>query len=258
MELLWFLPAFTLIYISAWYLLSLRVKRWDVIDVAWGPGFIFLVWIAWYFRGMPTDGRAAWIIVLITLWGARLLYHTYRRNLSKDEDWRYHRWHQGSGWRFFLKSYVSVFLFQGALMMIIALPAVYSLSFMSLRLYSINNLGIVLMIVGLLYETLADYQRRVFLQEPINKDRLITYGLWKHSRHPNYFGEMLFWWGLFFIVLGAPKSWMLIVSPLTITYVLLFVSGLPMEERYRGRPDFEEYRRRTSAIIPWFTKKART
>lgn len=257
MELLWFLPTFTFFYISVWYLFSLSQKRWDVIDVAWGPGFILLVWLAWFFRQAPTDARTIWLLVLVTLWGLRLLSHTYHRNLNKEEDWRYHRWHQGEGWRFLLKSYVGVFLFQGALMMIIALPAVYSLSFMSLRLYSLNNFGIILMIAGLLYETLADYQRRVFLQNPVNKDKLITYGLWKHSRHPNYFGEMIFWWGLFFLVLGTPKSWMLVVSPLTISYVLLFVSGLPMEERYRGRPDFEEYRRRTSAIIPWFTKKAR-
>ena len=255
MDLLWFLPAFIFVYMTGWFLVAAHVRRWDLVDLAWGPGFIFAALLALYFREAPVDNRAIWFVVLICVWGLRTFYHAFRRNISMEEDWRYHRWHLGEGWHFYLSTFIKVFLFQGALMMIISLPVIYSLKLISLSLFSINKAGILLMIFGLVYETLADYQRRSFLAKLENKDKLIMSGLWLFCRHPNYFGEMLFWWGAYFLVMGAPKSWMLIVSPLTITYVLLFVSGLPMEERYRGRPDFEEYRRRTSAIIPWFAKK---
>lgn len=142
-------------------------------------------------------------------------------------------------------------------MMIIGLPVVYSLRLISLPLFSVNYLGIALLLSGLLIETVADWQRYEFLRLKKNKGKIMTRGLWSLSRHPNYFGEIIFWWGMFFLVLGASKSWMLVVSPLTLTYIMLFVSGLPMEARYRGRPDFEEYKRHTSALIPWFKKKGK-
>lgn len=257
MSLLWFLPVFVFIYMSAWFGLSLWLKRKDVIDIAWGAGFIFLAWASLSFRELPLDERAYWILFLVSLWGMRLSFHTVRRNLSKEEDWRYHNWHDGSGCKRALCSFFQIFMFQGALMMIIGLPVVYGLRLISLPLFSVNYPGLVLMLFGLFLEIVADQQRYNFLKKPVNKGKLISSGLWRYSRHPNYFGEILFWWGLYLLVLGAPKSWMLIISPLTITYILLFVSGLPMEKRYHGRPDFEEYRRRTSALIPWIPKKAR-
>lgn len=257
MSLLWFLPTFVFFYMSVWFFASLLSKRRDVIDVAWGAGFVFLTWITLSFRDLPLDTRSYWLLFLVSLWGLRLSLHTFRRNLSKEEDWRYHRWQNGHGCKYLICSFVQVFMLQGALMMIIALPIVYGLRLISLPLFDVNYLGILLMALGLVLETIADQQRYRFLIKPQNQGQIITSGLWRYSRHPNYFGELLFWWGLYFLVLGAPKSWMLIVSPLTITYILLFVSGLPMEARYRGRPDFEDYRRRTSALIPWFNKKAR-
>jgi len=251
---------------TIWFLLSLWIKRRDVVDLAWGSGFVFLTWISLSFRDIVLDERAYWIIFLTTLWGLRLFFHNYRRNLSKEEDWRYHRWQKDQQiWcnqkspkyracRCFVSTYFQVFLFQGALMMIIGLPVVYSLRLISLPLFSVNYLGIILLLSGLFIETVADWQRYKFLRLQGNKDKFITSGLWRFSRHPNYFGEIIFWWGMFFLVLGAPKSWMLVVSPLILTYTMLFVSGLPMEDRYRGRPDFEEYKRSTSALIPWFKK----
>lgn len=267
MDLLWFLPLFVFVYMTIWFLLSLCFKRKDVVDLAWGSGFVFLAWISFSFRNIILDERSYWVLFLITLWGLRLFFHIYHRNLSKEEDWRYHRWNkEQKNWcdkkktsyhvsRCVLATYFQVFLFQGALMMIIGLPIVYSLCLISLPLFSINYLGIILLLSGLLIEAVADWQRYFFLGIKKNKDKFITSGLWKFSRHPNYFGEIIFWWGLFFLVLGAPNSWMLVVSPIVITYIMLFVSGLPMEDRYRGRPDFEEYKLRTSALIPWFRKR---
>jgi steroid 5-alpha reductase family enzyme len=266
MNLLWFLPLFIFFYMTVWFLISLWVKRRDVVDLAWGTGFVFLAWISLSFRDITLDERAYWILFLTSLWGLRLFFHNYRRNLSKEEDWRYHNWRDDQQSRCDQKPrrnrirccltaiYFQVFLFQGALMMIIGLPIVYSLRLISLPLFSLNYFGIFLLLSGLLIETVADWQRYQFLRVKKNKDKFITSGLWRFSRHPNYFGEIIFWWGMFFLVLGAPKSWMLVVSPLILTYIMLFVSGLPMEDRYRGRPDFEEYKRCTSALIPWFKK----
>jgi steroid 5-alpha reductase family enzyme len=267
MNLLWFLPLFTFVYMTLWFLFSLWVKRRDVVDLAWGSGFVFLAWISFSFRDIILDERAYWILLLTPLWGLRLFFHTYHRNLSKEEDWRYHQWRGNKQSRLnkegrpnrtcrrIVATYFQVFLFQGALMMIIGLPIVYSLCLISLPLFSINYFGIILLLLGLLLETVADWQRYQFLQVKKNANKLITSGLWRFSRHPNYFGEIIFWWGMFFLVLGAPKAWMLMVSPLILTYIMLFVSGLPMEKRHRGRPDFEEYKRHTSALIPWFRKK---
>lgn len=269
MDLLWFLPLFIFFYMTVWFLVSLWIKRRDVVDLAWGSGFVFLAWISLSFRDIVLDERAYWVLLLTSLWGLRLFFHNYRRNLSKGDDWRYHHWREDQpNWRndksqrfqfcrCFIATYLQVFLFQGALMMIIGLPIVYSLRLISLPLFSVNYLGIMLLLSGLFIETVADWQRYQFLRVKGNSNKLITSGLWRYSRHPNYFAEIIFWWGMFFLVLGASNSWMLVVSPLVLTYIMLFVSGLPMEERYRGRPDFEEYKSHTSALIPWFRKKGK-
>lgn len=258
MTSLWFLPVFVAIYMSAWFLISLKVKRKDVVDIAWAAGFVFLTWVALSFRELPLDSRSYWLLFVVTLWGLRLSLHTFRRNLSKEEDWRYHRWHEIKSYWYPFFSFIQVFIFQGALLMIIALPVVYGLCLIALPLFSINYFGIVLMIAGFILEAVADSQRYRFLRQPGNKNRLITSGLWRYSRHPNYFWDIVFWWGVYFLVFGAPKSWMLIISPLTVTYIFLFVSGLPMESRYRNRPDFQEYKRTTSALIPWFPKNKKS
>ena len=259
MSLLWFLPVFIFIYMSAWFVVSWWLKRRDVIDIAWGAGFVFLAWITFLsFRESPLDERSVWLLLFVSLWGLRLSIHTSLRNLSQSEDWRYHDLSDSKLAKTPFFTFIRVFMFQGALMMIISLPVIYSLRLIALPLFSLNYFGILLLLIGLFVEGVADGQRFLFLSKPENKNRLMTSGLWHYSRHPNYFGECLFWWGIYFLVFGAPKSWMLIISPLIITYILLFVSGLPMEERYRGRPDFEAYKRQTSAFIPWFPKNKKT
>jgi steroid 5-alpha reductase family enzyme len=255
MNLIWFLPLFVFLYMSAWFFVSLKVRRYDVIDVAWGPGFIFLSLLTLYFREASLDSRSIWILALVFLWGARLFLHTFYRNLNKGEDWRYHEWHDGRACRYSFCTYVQVFLFQAALMMIIALPIVYSLRLITLSMFDVNYLGVILAALGLLIESIADQQRSVFLKKEVNKGKLMTRGLWRFSRHPNYFGEIIFWWGVYILVLGAPKSWMMIISPLMVTYILIFVSGLPTEKKYGGREDFLEYKRKTSPLIPWWPKK---
>lgn len=255
MNLLWFLPLFSFFYMSAWFFVSLRAKRYDVIDVAWGPGFIFLTLLSLYSRNGDLDFRTWLLLILIFFWGLRLFIHTFRRNLKREEDWRYHEWHDSKSCRHSICTYVQVFLFQAALMMIISLPVVYSINLIFLPMVEINYVGLVLALIGLSIETIADQQRFLFLSQKDNKNKIMTKGLWRFSRHPNYFGEITFWWGIYFLVLGAPQSWMLLISPLMLTYIMVFVSGLPTEKKYKDRQDFKEYKMKTSPLIPWFTKK---
>lgn len=255
MPLLWYLPVFIFLYMVSWFFVSLRVKRYDVIDVAWGPGFIFIAILSFNLRDNFLDERSVWILLLITLWGLRLFFHTFKRNLRQGEDWRYHQWYSGQSCRHSICTFFQVFMFQAAIMMIVSLPIAYSLRLIALPIFDINYFGLILAVFGLGLESIADWQRADFLKQSANKNKLMTKGLWRFSRHPNYFGEILFWWGIYFLVWGISKSWMLIVTPLTVTYILLFVSGLPTEKKYSGRADFEEYKRKTSPIFLWFPRK---
>lgn len=256
MPYLWYLPLFILIYMSLWFFASFFLKRRDIIDVAWGPGFFFLALISFNFRDSAGfELRSLLLLSLIFLWNLRLFIHTCRRNLKKEEDWRYRKIKDDGSFLAKLKIYFQVFIFQGLLMMLVSLPVVYSLQILNLPLYNINYFGLALAIIGLSLETVADNQRYKFLLSKENKNTFTSHGLWRYSRHPNYFGELLFWWGIYFFTLGSPASWALIVSPLSITYVLIFISGIPMEERFAGNKDFKEYKRKTSPFIPWPPRK---
>lgn len=254
MNHLWYLPIFIFLYMSALFLLSFKYKRYDVIDVAWGPGFIIIVLLSIYFREMILDQRSFFLIILIIFWGLRLFIHTYNRNLHQGEDWRYHKWHNEKSCKYSLCTFLQVFMFQGALMMIIALPLAYSLSLTLLPMFDINYLGLGLAVTGFILEAIADLQRSKFLAKDVNKNKLMITGLWRLSRHPNYLGEIIFWWGIYFLVWGMANSWMLIIAPITISYTLIFVSGLPTEKKYHGRKDFLEYKRKTSPLFLWFPK----
>lgn len=256
MHQLWYLPFLVFFYMGAWFLVSLKYRRYDVIDVAWGPGFIMIVLISIYLREMNLDARSVFIVLLIILWGTRLLFHNFERNLRQGEDWRYHKWHDGKSAKSLLGTFFQVFMFQGALMLIISLPLAYSLSLTFLPMFDINYLGLGLAAFGLILETIADFQRTNFLRKNNNNNnKLMVRGLWRYSRHPNYLGEIIFWWGIYFLIWGLPNSWMLAIAPLVVSYTLIFISGLPTEKKYQGRKDFIEYKRKTSPLLFWFPKK---
>jgi steroid 5-alpha reductase family enzyme len=120
----------------------------------------------------------------------------------------------------------------------------------------LDVVGLMLWLLGFFFESLADWQLDRFLKDPGNRGKVMDRGLWRYSRHPNYFGEVTMWWGIYTLALSVPGGWMSIIGPLTITYIILFVSGVPMTERFmEGNPVFTDYKRRTSVFIPWFPKK---
>lgn len=241
-------------FANAWFAVAVALKRNDVADVAWGLGFVLVAWVGFAFS--EQSARSLLANVLVTAWGLRLAWHIARRNLKKPEDSRYAEWRRT--WRrFLLRSYLQVFLLQGILLYLIALPVLFVHASPAAPLGIVDVAAAVAWLAGFLCESVADRQLKTFLADPANKGRLMDRGLWAYSRHPNYFGEVTQWWGVFLFAAALPYGLVTIVGPLTITALILFVSGVPLlEKKYAGRPDFEAYKRRTSVFVPWFRKKA--
>jgi len=241
------------LYMTAWYVLSLFLKRGDIADIAWGLGFIMLTWIL--YNHAATNSLAFYIAsLLITLWGLRLAAHIFMRARGKKEDKRYAAWRKEWGATFWWRSYLQVFLLQGTLLMIVLAP-VFA---MSESLASAPGrewllpVGVVLWIVGFFFEAVSDMQLVLFKRDKKNKGKILDTGLWRYSRHPNYFGELLMWWSIGLIACTHIGAWVGLVGPLVITLLILFVSGVPMlESHYKGNKAYDRYKKKTSVLIPW-------
>lgn len=249
-----FLSVFLLIvcYQTVWFLISLILKRNDIADYAWGMGFVF---VCFYLLLFTTPTLNLKIISLLTLiWGLRLSGHIYQRLVRSEEDSRYAQWRKDWEKTFFLRSYLQVFLLQGLFMFFISLSAITA-TFTKNFSAPLVILGVIVWLKGFFFESVADNQLRQFVKNPDSKGHVLQSGLWKYSRHPNYFGEVTQWWGIFLIALSS-NNYLSLVSPLTITFLILFVSGVPLlEKKYQGRPEYESYKKRTSVFIPWFPKR---
>ena len=236
-----------------WFVLSLILKRNDVADVGWGLGFLVLAaFLCWRYQ---PGGVFQLVALLIALWGLRLALHIGWRHRGKPEDRRYQKWREEWGSTFYLRSFLQVYLLQAFFQLIIAAPLFVAAISSGVIILPLVIVGVVLWLVGFGFESIGDYQLARFKSDPANKGKLMTTGLWRYTRHPNYFGEITMWWALFLIVVPFQLGWVAIISPLTITWLLLYVSGIPMlEAKYEGREDFEEYKRRTNALFPWWPK----
>lgn len=242
--------------IAGW-LLSLALRNVTVVDSLWGLGFVLIAWLT-FFLGDGHAGRRWLVAALVTLWGVRLSLYLTRRNWGRGEDPRYAEWRANSGERFWLHSLFKVFIAQAFFMWVIALALQYAqLSALPAAWTVWDGLGLILWIIGFLFEAVGDAQLASFKADPENRGRVMNRGLWSCTRHPNYFGEALMWWGIFVIALAVPDAWWTAISPLTITAVLLKITGIPLTERLlvERRPGYVEYIRDTSSFIPWFPKK---
>ena len=243
------------VYMNIWFLISLLKKRNDVADIAWGMGFIVMNWSSIFLTG-NFSLRSFVVASLITLWGSRLSWHIYKRNRNKPEDARYQQWRKDWKNWFLLRSYFQVFMLQGFFLFCIVFASVFIHQNPSLTLSWWDFVGLSVWALGFFFEVVGDAQLAAFIRNPLNKGKVMQSGLWKFTRHPNYFGEVTQWWGIFFIACSIPGNLITIISPLTITILILFVSGIPLlEKKYAGRPDFEEYKKRTSIFLPLPPKK---
>ena len=239
-----------LIYMNAWFAVAIRQRRNDVADVAWGFGFL-LVALTSLLLNWPAAARPALVITLVAIWAIRLSVHIHIRHRGKPEDFRYRAWRGAWGKYFYIRTYLEVFILQGVLLFLISTPIIYINSNTNPPLGYLDGAGVLVWITGFLFEAVGDFQLIRFTRTPANKGRIIQSGLWRYTRHPNYFGEVLLWWGVFMIALSVPGAWWTIIGPTTITFLIIKVSGIPMlEAKYRGNPEYEGYRRRTSSFFP--------
>lgn len=242
-------------YMTAVFIIALIKKDNSVVDIAWGIGFILIALLT-FFLDKGFEARDILVTVLVIIWGLRLATHIFVRNKGRGEDFRYAQWRKEWGKWFYLRSFFQIFMLQGFLMLIIAYPLMLVNYSQETSISFLDGVGFALWILGFFFEAGGDYQLTRFKKIPGNKGKIMKYGLWKYTRHPNYFGETTMWWGIFLIAVSVKDGWTAVISPLLITFLLLRVSGVTMlEKKYVGNKEFEEYARRTSSFFPWFPKK---
>lgn len=230
-------------------------KNNGLIDITWGLSFMLSTLVS-LLLGKPEGAVPIVISVLVLVWGARLSWYLIRRNVGKPEDFRYanmrNTWDPKT---FYIRMFVQIYLLQLVLNFLINLTTITT-NLQDLAGWSLlATFGLVLWLIGFFFEAVGDRQLRQFRANPANKGTLIQTGLWRYTRHPNYFGEATQWWGIFLLAISGGRNYWLILSPLLITFFLLYVSGVPMlEKKYEGRADWEDYKRRTPKFFPWLPK----
>lgn len=231
------------------WLVSLPIRNASIVDVIWGLGFVLVAWATAFETGFAGP-RTTLMLVLATIWGLRLSVYLAWRNTGKGEDYRYQAMRRKAGDRFALVSLGTVFGLQGALMWIISLPlqAVHH-GEQSLGLFA--WLGAAAWVVGIFFEAVGDWQLARFKSDPSNAGSVMDAGLWGYTRHPNYFGDFMVWWGLYLIAAGG-GAWWTTISPLVMTALLMRYSGAGLLERSitTRRPGYGEYKERTNAFFP--------
>ena len=224
----------------ALWLLSIYLKDASIVDIFWGTGFVITAWIYFY---LTPDGfltRKLLVASLATLWGLRLSIYILVRNWGQGEDFRYKRWRHESGKNWWWVSFYQVFALQG-------LPA---------RLVWLDYVGLLVWAIGFFFEAVGDWQLHRFKANPDNEGKLLNTGIWRYTRHPNYFGDAAQWWGFYLIAAAAGGFWS-IFSPIIMTLLLRNISGVSMLEKTlkTTKPGYQVYVETTNAFFPWFPKK---
>lgn len=245
-----------IVFMTSGWLVSQIVGKLSVIDIFWGLGFIVVAISTLLFNGAYLT-RQVLVTTLVILWGARLAFYIYVRNKNKPEDFRYQKMKENWKDSAALQSYFKVFLLQGLFMLIITLVVqVINSDSHQDNLNILDIFGALVWLFGFLFESIGDLQMYLFKNNPKNKGKIMKYGLWQYTRHPNYFGESVQWWAIFLIGLSTANGLLGIISPIVITFMLLKVSGVPMlEAKYKGNKEYINYIRKTSSFIP-MPKKA--
>lgn len=233
---------------TLWFVVGQLLRRNDVADVAWGLGFVVLAWALYINRPSVQLSLA---VVLVTIWGIRLSTHIFMRNRKKPEDYRYQAWRKAWGKWFIPRSFLQVFMLQGLLLVCISAPMIAMGSGGNDTLGVSALVGLAIWIFGFIFESIGDYQLGQFIRDASNKGKILQTGLWRYTRHPNYFGEVTQWWGIWIVAMGTAQFALSVIGPLTIAFLILKVSGIPLlEEHYDGRKDYAEYKKRTSKFFP--------
>ena len=242
-----------LIYFTLFFILGTILKNNSVVDIGWGIGFVLTAWILFFFSGSYGIGKII-VNIMVSLWGIRLFYYILKRNWGKPEDFRYQKWRKDWGKYVIPRAFLQVYLLQGFFMFLVGLAVNYA------NIFGLNYswwmlIGVIVFLVGYLFEVIGDYQLKKHIQNKDNKGKIIQTGLWKYTRHPNYFGEALLWWGIFLTVIIGGGKWYLVLSPIVITLLVRFISGVPLlEKRMEKYEGWQEYADKTSVFIPFLKK----
>jgi len=242
----------TWIFFSIAFLIAKKVDKLSIIDSFWSLSFMVIAIYSWFVGSRNLVGNIVTVLVLV--WGIRLASHISFRNLGKEEDYRYKQMREK--WdNVWLTAYFKVFLVQGLLMLSIGFPIILINGWEGNSINSFVYLGLLIWLIGYAFEVIGDLQLKNFLKNREDPKQVMTEGLWAYTRHPNYFGEVTMWWGIFVIIFSVTGWWYTVISPITITFLILKVSGVPLlEEKYSGRSSFEEYKKHTNKFFPWFRK----
>jgi steroid 5-alpha reductase family enzyme len=244
------------VYMTTWFVIALIKKDNSVADIAWGLGFV-LVGLFTLFDRSVFAGRQILVSGMVCVWGLRLAIHILIRNRKRGEDARYAAWRAKWGRWFVLRSYFQVFLLQGLFLIVISSSVIVVNSSPQGPFGPLDLAGTLVWATGFVFESVGDAQLARFKKDAANRGKIMIRGLWNYTRHPNYFGESLMWFGIFLLALSVPAGWATIPSPLLITFLLVRVSGIPLlEKKYAGNAEFQAYARRTNAFIPGRPKKA--
>ena len=238
------------IMVATW-LLSLILKNASIVDIVWGLGFAITSWVL----AITIDGdntRQILLAVMVGSWGLRLGGYLAKRNIGHGEDWRYKAMRKKKGARFGLISLVTVFGLQGVLMWVVSLPVMFGNSDATPGVGPLAVIGVMVWAVGLSFEAVGDWQLVQFKKDPNNAGKVMQTGLWSLTRHPNYFGDALLWWGIGIVGAETGSGVIGFIGPVVMTVFLLRVSGVPMLERslMKRREGYAEYAARTSSFIP--------
>jgi steroid 5-alpha reductase family enzyme len=248
------------VFFNIFFVIAQLKKNNGLADMAWGLGFVVVSISTLIYQG-TYQLHQLMITGLVLLWGLRLFLFIGLRNWNKPEDFRYVNMRKKWGKHQKFKAYMIVFMLQMSFMYIISLPIQFA-NFQPITLdlpqYLLIGLGTLLWIYGFFFEAVGDAQLKKFKSDPKNKGKIMDQGLWKYTRHPNYYGEAVMWWAIFIISLSPYSllSFLGVIGPIFITYLLIFVSGVPLlEKKYADNSLYQAYANKTSMFIPRLPKK---
>lgn len=244
------LPLVLALMVVIW-LASLARRDASLVDRFWGAGFVLVAWTCWVTGGRPSGWLPGLALGLVTLWGLRLSAYITWRNWGHGEDKRYAAMRAGGGASWPYRSLVTVFGLQGVLLWLLSAPLVEAVLAGERVTWWLTVIGVLVWLVGFSFEAGGDWQLARFKADPANRGRVMDRGFWRYTRHPNYFGDAMCWWG-YFLLAASAGGWWTVFSPLVMTLLLRRVSGVTLLERdlAASKPGYAEYVRRTNAFFP--------
>jgi len=237
---------------TALWLVSLALHNASIVDIAWGPGIVLVGWL-YHLMASPRTGSGLVVCALVTAWGLRLAGHIAVRNAGGGEDFRYRQWRERSGAAFWWVSLFKVFLLQAVVLWVVSSPLLLAQRPAAASGWGwLVPAGLLLWAIGFFFESVSDWQLLAFTRDPANRGRVLQRGLWRLSRHPNYFGEAVLWWGIGLIAASAGGP-LALIGPAVLTFTLVKISGVAMLDRelVTRRPGYAEYIARTPAFLPF-------